>query len=86
MYIVMPYNFKSATSRIKTEIYNQYDKYCAAKGKTMHMDLKEYIEGVLKNESTGQLGQNGSPNKKGTATIERPLPTKPDPAPESWFW
>ena len=43
----MPINFRSATSRIKKELYEQYDKYCAKQGKTVHADLKDYIESVL---------------------------------------
>ena len=69
--------FQTASSRISKALYKEYDEYCAAKGKTIHMDLKEFIEQSLeKKNDVGKLGKDGDSIQK-----------IPAPAPKTeWFW
>jgi len=65
----MPQYYRTAATKLKKELYEQFQELCEKKGVTVNMLLKEHIEADLegnKNERTGEgLDQNGPGNIQG---------------------
>ena len=82
----MPFQFKTASTRLKKEAWEKYNQKCAEKGVTPFTDLKQYIEEVLGNESRTELGKDGESNREIVKEIPREANTEPTGNAEGWFW
>ena len=59
----MPQYYRTAATKLKKELYEQFQELCEKKGVTVNMLLKEHIEADLegnKNERTGKGLEEGS--------------------------
>lgn len=84
--IALPFQFKTASTRIKREAWEEYNKVCAEKGITPFTDLKKYIESELKHESRPELGKNGESNREKPKEILGETAPESGTNKESWFW
>lgn len=53
--------WRSASTRLKKEKFDKYNKICNDEGLTTYADLKNYIEGKI---NVGKLGKNGNVNRQ----------------------